>query len=139
VVVRTDYRPGSLGNSVSGRSSFRLERELGRSVMAKDDKKVDLDSLVDAVGASKDGELEKNILLSDVDPADGSQEVRENKNNPEIFGGTSAEDLPEAPVDAMYAAQVLAQRAWEKGQGEAAAIPDPEADKAKEAAKADKK
>jgi hypothetical protein len=75
--------------------------------MAKDDKKVDLDSLVDAVGASKDGELEKNILLSDVDPADGSQEVRENKNNPEIFGGTSAEDLPEAPVDAMYAAQVL--------------------------------
>ena len=100
------------------------------------------DSLVNTIKESNAGELEKDVLLSEVDPADGSAQVREQKNDPDIYDGTSAEELPEAPVDALHAAGILAQRAYEREQGKQAEVPDPEADKAAEAdktAKAEKK
>ena len=93
---------------------------------AKKEAKVDLDSLTKAFEQSDSGELEKDTFLSEVDPADGSKVVRENKSDPDIYDGTTAEELPEAPVDAMAAAQILAKRAWEREQGRQAEIPDPD-------------
>jgi len=68
----------------------------------------------------------KDVFLSDIDPADGSQEVRDNKGKQGILDGTTADQLPEAPVDEAYAAQLLAQRAYEREQGKLAENPDPD-------------
>ena len=89
--------------------------------MAKKD--ADLNNLVESIGKADEGEG-KEFLLSEIDPADGSAEVRKNKDKPDVFDGTKAEELPEAPVDVMHAAGVLAKRAWEREQGKQAEIPD---------------
>lgn len=69
---------------------------------------------------------DKGVLLSDVDPADGSQEVRDNKGKQGILDGTTADQLPEQPVDEAYASGLLAKRKWEQEQGKLAEVPDPD-------------
>jgi hypothetical protein len=72
---------------------------------------------------------EKDVVLSDIDPADGSQEVRNNSGKQGILDGTTADQLPEGAVDEAYAASIKAKRAWEAEQGKLAEVPDPDVKK----------
>jgi hypothetical protein len=68
---------------------------------------------------AKKNEQTDEVFLSEIDPADGSKNVK-----PEIMDGTDAAHVPEAPVDPEIAAKLLAQREWEREQGKLAENPD---------------
>ena len=67
---------------------------------------------------------DKDIFLSDIDPADGSQDVKDNHGKQGILTGTTPDQLPETPVDPHYASSLLLQREWEREQGKQAENPD---------------
>ena len=57
---------------------------------------------------AKEKAEDKEVFLSEIDPADGSDKYKD-----ETLDGTTSENLPEAPVDPAAAAALLAQRAYE--------------------------
>ena len=70
---------------------------------------------------AKEKAEDKEVFLSEIDPADGSDKYKD-----ETLDGTTSENLPEAPVDPAAAAALLAQRAYEADQSKQAEIPDPD-------------